>query len=473
MGGDDETHSDVDNHQPVTKARKFDESSSPAHRSARRPPLPPILKSESETDSGSHSDCPISIIALAEKSSPAHRRMRTRRSSPPPIFKSKSESESETETESESESESDIEGDLWFPRVTTKSRTRRDTKRKSMRGFLVTTCPVRLINSCFIPWTHMKKTQYSTPEQIVEWCGECLAVFNRTHDQKPGYKAFEFDEVEYITCIPVAFGYRGFYITFKGKAQPVDDSSSIISEVFRARYGTLKRPPADGLVVGVLSCELKSEHQSRVDKKLAKLAKDGERCLFPCCFKRVLCDHPSCIDEGEFSYLNGSECTQVKDAMAPGLSGLDFGNLKYLKELELSRVPSRPPSFPVLGDVAALKSLTVGHSSISYLPPEIGHLFSSKLAASPNGSPDVRILQLAIFMDFIKGDVAFSLMKLNDRNIIQLDIKSENVFTDSLFVLAYIHVLLLELIYLLWKFVLESTLDSLRGALSLDQTQLV
>ncbi|CAI9098891.1 OLC1v1035620C1 [Oldenlandia corymbosa var. corymbosa] len=79
----------------------------------------------------------------------------------------------------------------------------------------------------------------------------------------------------------------------------------------------------------------------------------------------------------EFSYLNGLECLQVKAAAAPVLSGLDFGKLKSLKELELSRAPSKPSSVPALGDIAALKSLTklsVCHFSIRYLPPEIGHL---------------------------------------------------------------------------------------------------
>lgn len=80
---------------------------------------------------------------------------------------------------------------------------------------------------------------------------------------------------------------------------------------------------------------------------------------------------------GEFNDLDGLECLQVKVAQAPGLGGLDFGKLKALKELELSRVPLRPSAFPVLSELAGLKCLTklsVCHFSIRFLPPEIGRL---------------------------------------------------------------------------------------------------
>uniref|UniRef100_A0A7C8ZJJ6 Protein kinase domain-containing protein n=2 Tax=Opuntia streptacantha TaxID=393608 RepID=A0A7C8ZJJ6_OPUST len=78
----------------------------------------------------------------------------------------------------------------------------------------------------------------------------------------------------------------------------------------------------------------------------------------------------------EFRDLVELECLQVK--VSPlGLTGLPFHKLKALKELELSKVPPRPSGFPVLAEIAGLKSLTrlsVCHFSIRYLPPEIGCL---------------------------------------------------------------------------------------------------
>ena len=68
----------------------------------------------------------------------------------------------------------------------------------------------------------------------------------------------------------------------------------------------------------------------------------------------------------EFRDLVELECLQVK--VSPlGLTGLPFHKLKALKELELSKVPPRPSGFPVLAEIAGLKSLTrlsVCHFSI-------------------------------------------------------------------------------------------------------------
>lgn len=78
----------------------------------------------------------------------------------------------------------------------------------------------------------------------------------------------------------------------------------------------------------------------------------------------------------EFRDLVQLECLQVK--VSPlGLNVLPFHKLKALKELELSKVPPRPSGFPILAEIAGLKSLTrlsVCHFSIRYLPPEIGCL---------------------------------------------------------------------------------------------------
>ncbi|PSS33833.1 Mitogen-activated protein kinase kinase kinase [Actinidia chinensis var. chinensis] len=80
----------------------------------------------------------------------------------------------------------------------------------------------------------------------------------------------------------------------------------------------------------------------------------------------------------EFRNLVELECLQVKIS-SPSLTGLPLHKLKALKELELCKVPPRSSAFPLLSEIAGLKSLTklsVCHFSIRYLPPEIGCLQS-------------------------------------------------------------------------------------------------
>ncbi|XP_045819646.1 uncharacterized protein LOC123913087 [Trifolium pratense] len=78
----------------------------------------------------------------------------------------------------------------------------------------------------------------------------------------------------------------------------------------------------------------------------------------------------------EFGNMTRLERLQMK-VSSPGIGGLPFHKLKGLKELELSKGPSRPSAFPILAEIAALKCLTklcICHFSIRYLPPEIGCL---------------------------------------------------------------------------------------------------
>ncbi|CAK8575753.1 unnamed protein product [Lathyrus sativus] len=78
----------------------------------------------------------------------------------------------------------------------------------------------------------------------------------------------------------------------------------------------------------------------------------------------------------EFSNMTRLERLQMK-VSSPGIGGLPLHKLKGLKELELSKGPSRPSAFPILTEIAALKCLTklcICHFSIRYLPPEIGCL---------------------------------------------------------------------------------------------------
>ncbi|CAI9116459.1 OLC1v1017601C1 [Oldenlandia corymbosa var. corymbosa] len=128
-------------------------------------------------------------------------------------------------------SASDMEERVWMPRLSTEedwvslNKQYRDEIHQS-RGFEVTCCPYYSLTSCFVPWTFKEKTQRSTPEQILQWCHQSIALFNKLHcSQKPPY---ELVDVEYITCIHAGFGYYIFYITFKAK--PAASSSSIHSE---------------------------------------------------------------------------------------------------------------------------------------------------------------------------------------------------------------------------------------------------
>lgn len=68
----------------------------------------------------------------------------------------------------------------------------------------------------------------------------------------------------------------------------------------------------------------------------------------------------------ELKNFVGLECLQVK-LSSPGLGGLSLHKLKGLKELELSKIPPKPSSFPILSEIAGLKCLTklsVCHFSI-------------------------------------------------------------------------------------------------------------
>lgn len=78
----------------------------------------------------------------------------------------------------------------------------------------------------------------------------------------------------------------------------------------------------------------------------------------------------------EFGNMTRLERLQMK-VSSPGIGGLPLHKLKGLKELELSKGPSRPSAFPILTEIAALTCLTklcICHFNIRYLPPEIGCL---------------------------------------------------------------------------------------------------
>lgn len=59
----------------------------------------------------------------------------------------------------------------------------------------------------------------------------------------------------------------------------------------------------------------------------------------------------------EFGNMTRLERLQMK-VSSPGIGGLPLHKLKGLKELELSKGPSRPSAFPILTEIAALTCLT-------------------------------------------------------------------------------------------------------------------
>ncbi|KAL6189578.1 hypothetical protein ACLB2K_040965 [Fragaria x ananassa] len=82
------------------------------------------------------------------------------------------------------------------------------------------------------------------------------------------------------------------------------------------------------------------------------------------------------FSSSEFGNLVGLECLQLR-LSSPAFDGLPLHKFKGLKELELSKVPSRSSAIPILSEIARLNCLTklsVCYFSIRYLPPEIGCL---------------------------------------------------------------------------------------------------
>ncbi|XP_050372064.1 uncharacterized protein LOC126789986 [Argentina anserina] len=82
------------------------------------------------------------------------------------------------------------------------------------------------------------------------------------------------------------------------------------------------------------------------------------------------------FSSSEFGNLVGLECLQLR-LSSPAFDGLPLHKFRGLKELELSKVPSRSKAIPILSEIARLNCLTklsVCYFSIRYLPPEIGCL---------------------------------------------------------------------------------------------------
>ncbi|XP_008777677.2 uncharacterized protein LOC103697568 isoform X1 [Phoenix dactylifera] len=144
-----------------------------------------------------------------------------------------------------------------------------------------------------------------------------------------------------------------------GREEPVVDVSGQTWEV-----SLFERPPSDGAPEGLYVYRNTFHLVPRAIGQLGRLktlkffANDIE--VLP----------PEAGDLVELERL------QVKVTL-PGISGIPFGKLRSLKELELCKAPPRSSAFSILSEVSALQCLTklsICHFSIRYLPPEIGCL---------------------------------------------------------------------------------------------------
>lgn len=63
------------------------------------------------------------------------------------------------------------------------------------------------------------------------------------------------------------------------------------------------------------------------------------------------------FSSSEFGNLVGLECLQLR-LSSPAFDGLPLHKFKGLKELELSKVPSRSSAIPILSEIASLNCLT-------------------------------------------------------------------------------------------------------------------
>ncbi|KAK9070961.1 hypothetical protein SSX86_009529 [Deinandra increscens subsp. villosa] len=163
--------------------------------------------------------------------------------------------------------------------------------------------------------------------------------------------------------------------------------------------------------------------------------------------------------EVDHSFPSLFACEEIKEGGSSALIPCNLGSVEAaakVRTLELSGSSAdeiRNFEFDYLGEVRLLSVLK--HPCIVKL---LGHQISTKWLPSPDGTPQNRILQSAIFMEHIKGgslkdyieklarsgekhvhmelalqiakDVAWALSELHSKDVIHRDLKSENILID-------------------------------------------
>ncbi|KAJ4793509.1 Protein kinase superfamily protein [Rhynchospora pubera] len=125
---------------------------------------------------------------------------------------------------------------------------------------------------------------------------------------------------------------------------------------------------------------------------------------------------------------------------SPRISEAPFRKLKFLKELELCKVPPRPSALSILSEISNLKCLTrltVCHFSIRYFPPEIASLnlleeldlSFNKLKSLPNSIAELRSLRILKITNNKLADVPAELSSL--KYLQNLDLSSNRLTSVS------------------------------------------
>ncbi|CAI9111689.1 OLC1v1011976C1 [Oldenlandia corymbosa var. corymbosa] len=154
------------------------------------------------------------------------------------------------------------------------------------RGYEVKSFPGVCLKASFWPWDFRAGSNQvgqfppqctPTLQDFIDWCGECIDHFNKTHPQYEYAFKGEAADIERVT-VELTDSHDMWYLTFK--ASNVKEGSNV-KETFRAKYCWCQvhgrvRPKR------VAFCELKMV----LDIEWEEEDKANTRCYLPCCLEK-------------------------------------------------------------------------------------------------------------------------------------------------------------------------------------------